>query len=174
MKFELNHNPEHKAFSLPYAAVKLAELEKAEHLSAHVEPNLILLLPKGMTAGQTAAAAGALSDLACELTARLAKACGSCEDCGFCENEDAEICGDCEHPCEGLSIPPCVLEKAEIPRCAALDIKAAAGKLIITAAEERHDPIDDLPEVVANTLLASGVCMANLRDILESGEPIDE
>jgi hypothetical protein len=73
-----------------------------------------------------------------------------------------------------LEVPPCLLRQAGIPLDAGLDVEFDGGKVVITAAECKPDPLDTIPEVLMYTFSKSGYCLGNLRELLESGEIIDE
>jgi hypothetical protein len=180
MKFDLYPSQERKALLLPGAALKLAGLGGEEKLSAHVSSSTVTILKDKMNAREMAAAIGALNSLSIELTVKLSLACGDCDGCECCE--DAEkfcdcYCDGCEDDCEddccGLEVPPCLLRQAGIPLNAGLDVEFDGGRVVITAAECKPDPLDAIPEVLMYTFSKSGYCLGNLRELLESGEIID-
>lgn len=105
MKFDLYQTPQRKALMLSGAALKLAELGGEEKLSAHVNPGAIAILKGKMTAREMVSAIGTLSELASDITVKLALACGGCDDCGLCEAEENDSGDDCGEDCFGLDLP---------------------------------------------------------------------
>lgn len=181
MKFTLYHDRGKKRLTVPAAALKLAGLEAEEKLCVHVEDGAAVLLRKEMTAGGMIAAIESLSRLASDYTVKLALACGTCDGCGGCaEDEDGvpdecEECGSWKDGCDsGVSIPACTLRDAGIDPEDAVEIYVKDGKVIVAAAEKEQDPLDAVPPVLLNTFALSGVCMESLRALLESGEIVHE
>lgn len=89
MKF--NQQINNGALLIPSGVSKLSGFEAGEKVEIHALDSAVVVLKKQMTAMELIQAMDALYQLATELTAHLALACGSCDDCGDgCPFDDLE------------------------------------------------------------------------------------
>lgn len=87
MKFLKENNP--KGVLIPSSALKLGRLDQ-EQLELHVLDGATVVLNSQMTATEVIDTAQALHQLASELYAHLALACGQCCGCGECPDPTDE------------------------------------------------------------------------------------
>lgn len=89
MKFNLKHDSENKALSIPWAALQLSGLAGADDLALHAADGCVLLLPEAPSTVETLKTVQMLTDVNIELLMMLAKASaqargtpdGQCEGC---------------------------------------------------------------------------------------------
>lgn len=122
---------------------------------------LIVLTKAKMTAMDMVKTIGTLTDITQNLLEVLAKNCGTCEDCGHCEEMDTD----------NIKLPDYMLETAGIPKDAKLIAYAEedSGIVCVEQAEYDHD-IADIPEDIRELLYNYGICMGELDALLVKGE----
>lgn len=177
MKITLNHY-EKGNLSIPSAALKLAKLNGETAFEGHIGDSNLAVMKKQMSAKELVDGIRFYADLSADLTEQLALACGECDDCGYCceddENGCPEDCRRCENPCNGVDIPACVLTEAGIGLDAALECDARDGEIIIRSVEHlwEEDVLETVSQELLEQLSDADICLANLRELLESGEVV--
>lgn len=122
---------------------------------------LVVLTKAKMTAMDMVKTIATLAEVTQNLLATLAKNCGTCEDCGHCEEMDTE----------NIKLPDYMLEVAGIPKHAKLIAFAEenSGIVRVEQAEYDHD-IADILEDIRELLSNYGICMGELDALLVKGE----
>lgn len=112
-----------------------------------------------------------LTDITVELMTQLVHATQE----AAAEN-DCDDCAECEWSgCTNLSIPPCMLEQANIAPEQALTAAVEKGSIVITAAEEdEDDPLNQIDRAFLAMLGAAGANLSGLRFLLENEVGADE
>lgn len=159
--FQSGNKPE---VSIPKSLLHLSGLSDEPALEFRALPGVLVTIPARMTAMEVVRAVEAFEDLAVYFSAKLAVACGQCEDCGSCDDPLPEP----------VSVPQYVLEEAGLPP----DCKLTAcveddGTIIVEQADYDHD-IMDVPERLLDTFRKAGVCMTGLDDLLVLEEIIHD
>ncbi|HBF65741.1 MAG TPA: hypothetical protein DDW34_08370 [Clostridium sp.] len=123
--------------------------------------HIVVLTKVKMTALDMVKTIATLAEVTQNLLATLAKNCGTCEDCGHCEEMDTE----------NIKLPHYMLEVAGIPKDAKLIAYAEedSGIVRVEQAEYDHD-IADIPEDIRELLSNDGICMGELDALLVRGE----
>ncbi len=123
--------------------------------------HIVVLTKVKMTALDMVKTIATLAEVTQNLLATLAKNCGTCEDCGHCEEMDTE----------NIKLPHYMLEVAGIPKDAKLIAYAEedSGIVRVEQAEYDHD-IADIPEDIRELLSNYGICMGELDALLVRGE----
>lgn len=157
-------------------------------LELHVTEGVFVFLKDKMTVLEVVAAIEGLNTLASELMVTLAAACGVCNHCTDEDSTDGtdigryqknpvegvagcSLCHDLLDEKSGICIPDYILEEAGIPADARLDafIDGESGAITVVEAEIQQD-IKDVPPGILSVLAASGVCLAELDElILQNG-----
>ena len=170
MKFNLNHDPENKALSIPRAALQISGLAGVSDLILQTDSGCVLLLPGDPTAAELLKTISLLSAVTPQLISRLAERSQLAMESGM--NETA--CGICAHEacCSGLEIPPCQLAEAGISPNAPLESFVEDGRVIVQAAEKTAADVllDGLDREVRTMLEDSGVQMEGVCRLLEKEE----
>lgn len=172
MKYEILPPAAEHIVVIPKEAISKAGFENAPVLSAYTEENAVIVLKEKMTAFELIGAVNALHEVSVGLLIKLAKTAGVCDD--YCQCNDDCFCCEMEEECEGLSIPLCLLEEAGISVFSALDIKTEDGVIYISQSPDKPDMLDTMPQSILDTLVNSGICLKTLRQLIRSGETIDE
>lgn len=123
--------------------------------------HLVVLTKAKMTALDMVKTIATLAEVTQNLLATLAKNCGTCEDCGHCEEMDTE----------NIKLPYYMLEVAGIPNDAKLIAYAEedSGIVRLEQAEFDHD-IADISKDIRELLSNYGICMGELVALLVKGE----
>lgn len=181
---------------LPAEACEACGFTTEDALELHAGNNALIILKSRMTVLEVAYAIETLSDIASDLTVALAKAGGICNNCGqrdaapnsrtqFSSNSkhDARVeapadfspaecvanCSLCQNALEGdgIILPDYLLEEADIPKDAKLEayVDEDSGEITIVESDVQQD-ITDLPDGILEALLASGVCLAELDELI--------
>lgn len=158
---------------LPAEACEACGFTTEDALELHAGNNALIILKSRMTVLEVAYAIETLSDIASDLTVALAKAGGICNNCGEHDGaspaECVANCSLCQNALEGdgIIIPDYLLEEADIPKDAKLEayVDEDSGEITIVESDIQQD-ITDLPEGVLSVLLASGVCLAELDELI--------
>ena len=184
----MKHKNNSQAIILPDGACEKAGFTERDTLEICADNGVFVLYKENMTALELANTIDSLSTLASELIVALAAACGTCDNCG--ENEyDNMICGRCKgRPVQWVSecdlcnsllnerqdvhIPEYILEEAGILPCSKLKAYVDEAGEIVVKESEIQQSICDIPEGVLSVLKASGVCLAELDDLIVSNSII--
>jgi len=174
----------HLAIMLPECAYGTAGFTDKDALELYVSDGVLVFMKDKMTALEVANTIESLSTLASDLIVTLAAACGICDncgdenetecvDCGKCQNSSAEWVSNCSlchnllDESQNIYIPDYILEEAGIPADAKLEAFADDESGIITVVEvEIQQDINDVPEGILSVLSASGVCIAELDELI--------
>ncbi|WP_166083213.1 hypothetical protein [Erysipelothrix anatis] len=164
----------HPTIMLPECACDTAGFTDKDPLELYVAEGVIVFLKNKMTALEVANTIESLSSLASDLTVTLAAACGICDNCGD-ENEtnpadwvsNCSLCHDLLDESQNIRIPDYIMEEAGIPAGARLEAFAdeESGEIIVAEAEIQQD-IKDVPTGILSMLAASGVCLAELDELI--------
>jgi len=160
---------------LPADACERSGFTDKDTLELHAEPSALVFIKDKMTALEVADAIQSLSALAADLTVVLATACGLCNNCDE-NNEDGypagwvagcSLCHDLLDESQTVSIPGYLLEEAGIPADAKLEAYADedSGEITVTEADIQQD-IADVPPGILAVLAQSGVCLAELDELI--------
>ena len=192
MKTKKNQNePE---MMLPECACSLCGFTEEDTLEIHAARDVLVILKDKMTVMELVNAIHALSEIASGLTVDLAKACGICNNCDDEGPELCKSINDCDETCasfhgcnngpvewvancslcrdlldesQNIHIPDYVLEAAGIPRGTKLEAYAGEDSKEITVVEaERQCSITDIPPGILTVLVQSGVCLAELDELI--------
>ena len=189
-----NQNKEMQEKDILGKLLEGTSLGTAEELDVTVSDHVCVIHKSQMTVLELTAVIDTLSNLASDLTVVLAQACGFCDNCGRehddegCkENECSEACAflngckdspaDCVMHCElcqGLldgsgevHVPDYLLEEAGIPTDAKLEAYADEDSAEITVVEaDIQQDITDVPPGIVAILAKSGVCLAELDELI--------
>lgn len=158
MKF--NKEIRNGALSIPGGVFKISGFEADEKAEIHALDSAVVVLKQQMTAMELTQAADALHQLATELTAHLAMACGACDDCGDgCPFDDLE---------DGmLELPEYLRREACIPAGAKLCAYADDEEQTVTIGMAGYDhDLRDVPPYLLEMLAEAGICLGNLEEHL--------
>ena len=161
---------------LPERACELCGFDGEEKLALHATEDTLVMLKEQMTVMELAHAIDALGEIASSLTVALAKACGVCNNCGDEDegkNSPAEwvercsLCRDLLDDSQRVQIPDYLLADAGISCDAKLEACADRenGEIAVTEAENQYD-ISDVPPGILTVLRQSGVCLAELDELI--------
>jgi bifunctional DNA-binding transcriptional regulator/antitoxin component of YhaV-PrlF toxin-antitoxin module len=182
---------------LPEAACELCGFTGEERLQLHASEDTLIILKEKMTAMELVHAIDALGEIASNLTVHLAKACGFCDNCGdedpgLCEDcaakasaeqrknagrgpvewvKDCDLCLELLEAGQVIRLPERLLEEAGIPKGSKLEAYADkdSGEITVARAEGQYD-IGDVPPELRAVLARSGVCLAELDDLISQEE----
>lgn len=165
MKFKLYKNSA-APLVIPNAALTLAEL-RGESVTAHVAEAAVVLLSERMTAPQTIAAIGTLSELTEGLMLALAEACDGYPERSGTDTENA--CADCGHSeCRGIELPPCLRGEAGFGPDAGYEASVVDRKIVITPASVLDaDFLAELPEALRTFAAKKDLDVGVLRAMAE-------
>lgn len=173
----------------PAQACEKSCLSGKDTLELYADKGVFIFIKNKMTALELANTMNSLSSFAADLGLILANACGVCNNCGDdvegcddftdccdceeCKNNPAELVKNCSL-CRDLldenqivKIPDCIREKAGISVDAKLEAFTGedSGKIIVTKADNQQD-INDVPRDIINMLVGTGICIAELNDLI--------
>lgn len=176
------------------AMVEGANLEDADCLEITSKDDVCLVFKSEMTALELASVIDTLSNLASDLTVMLAQACGFCDHCGethTAEDCEGQQCSDAcamlngckETPAEGvmhcalcqglidgsgdIRVPEYILEEAGIPTDVKLEAYADEDSGVVTVVKaDLQQNITDVPPAIVAILAKSGVCLAELDELI--------
>ena len=178
MKKENTINP---LTAIPDEIVANCEFDVKSGLSLAIAPGMLVLRNKKMTAMNLVTAITALSEIGADLTAKLAKACGFCDNCGDRgEGTPASWAAECDLCYELLDtkndirVPDYLRDEAGIPFNAKLtaDTDVESGAIILGEAGYDYD-ISDVPPELLEVFRLSGVCLGELDEALRLERVID-
>lgn len=160
---------------LPADACERSGFTEKDTLELHAGQNALVFLKDKMTALEVANAIQSLSALAADLTVVLATACGLCDNCGEGSEDGCpagwvsacSLCHDLLDESQTVSIPCYLLEEAGIPADAKLEAYTDedSGEITVTEADIQQD-ITDMPPGILAVLAQSGVCLAELDELI--------
>ncbi|MGI6028693.1 MAG: hypothetical protein ACOX81_04730 [Candidatus Heteroscillospira sp.] len=160
---------------LPADACERSGFTDKDTLELHAGQNALVFMKDKMTALEVANAIQSLSAIASDLTVVLASACGLCDNCGEgCEDDcpagcisNCSLCHDLLDESQTVSIPGYLLEEAGIPADAKLEAYTDedSGEITVTEADIQQD-ITDVPPGILAVLAQSGVCLAELDELI--------
>lgn len=188
-----NQNKEMQEKDILGKLLEGTSLGAAEELDVAVSDSVCVIHKGQMTVLELTAVIDTLSNLASDLTVVLAQACGFCDNCGQehggedceeskcseacaflngCKDSPAECVMHCEL-CQGLldgsgaiRVPEYLLEEACIPKGAKLEaFSDDEGEIVVVAADVQQD-ITDVPPAIVAILAKSGVCLAELDELI--------
>jgi hypothetical protein len=177
MKNKKNQHP----ITLPECACELFNFTGEETLELQAAENVLVILKDKMTAIELIRAIDVLSEIASDLTVVLAKACGVCYNCGdeTCGGKDCpaqrvencSLCHDLLDESQNIHLPDFVLEEAGIPKDAKLEayIDGESGEITVVESDVQHD-ISDVPPGILSVLAQSGICLAELDELIMLAE----
>lgn len=197
-----NQNKEMQEKDILDQILEGTSLADAEEMDITVSDSVCVIHKGKMTVLEMTEVIDTLSNLASDLTVVLAQACGFCDNCGqehgdCCpdcdERECSEACAflngckdssaDCVMRCalcQGLldgsgdiHVPDYILGEAGIPKDAKLEAYADedSGEITIVEADIQQD-ITDVPPGIVAILAQSGVCLANLDELIMLEETV--
>ena len=160
---------------LPADACERSGFTDKDTLELHAGPSVLVFMKGKMTALEVANAIQSLSALAADLTVVLDSACGLCNNCGEgCEDgcpaewvAGCSLCHDLLDDSQTVSIPGYLLEEAGIPVDAKLEAYTDkdSGQITVVEADVQQD-ITDVPPGILTVLAQSGVCLAELDELI--------
>lgn len=179
----MKNNQTMPQISIPADTCKLSGFTDKDALELYAAKGVLVFLKEQMKALEVANAIESLSALASDLTVLLASACGICNNCG----KDTADCADCNewqnNPAawvqncslchdlldenQRIHIPDYLLEEAGILADAKLEActDEDSGEIMVTEADIQQD-INDVPAGILSVLAASGVCLAELDELI--------
>ena len=160
---------------LPADACERSGFTDKDTLELHAGQNALVFMKDKMTALEVANAIQSLSALASDLTVVLASACGLCDNCGEGCADDCpagcvsacSLCHDLLDESQTVRIPGYLLEEAGIPADAKLEAYTDedSGEITVVEADIQQD-ITDVPPGILAVLAQSGVCLAELDELI--------
>ena len=160
---------------LPADACEQSGFTDKDTLELHAGQNALVFMKDKMTALEVANAIQSLSALAADLTVVLASACGLCDNCGEGCADDCpagcvsacSLCHDLLDESQSIRIPGYLLEESGIPADAKLEAYTDedSGEITVVEADIQQD-ITDVPPGILAVLAQSGVCLAELDELI--------
>ena len=166
---------------IPDEIVATCEFDVKSGLALAIAPGVLVLRNKKMTAMNLVKAITTFSELGADLSAKLAKACGFCDNCGdLGKGTPASWAAECDLCAELLDIkndirvPDYLREEAGINSKAKLSAETdeESGEIILSEAGYDYD-ISDVPPELLEVFLLSGVCLGELDEALRLERKID-
>lgn len=194
----MKNQNKHPLLGIPAQACEACGFSETDMMELHGSEGALVVIKSKMTALELANAINTISLIASELTVALATACGRCDNCG---DENLKTCADCSgsaacaqlNGCKDtpvdwvkncsicrdlmdesqkIQIPDYVLEDAGIPKDAKLEAFADdEGEIVVTEAEYQKD-INDVSPGIISVLVASGICLGSLDELIMQEEII--
>lgn len=160
---------------LPADACEQSGFTDKDTLELHTGPNALVFLKDKMTVLEVINAIQSLSALAADLTVVLASACGLCSNCGEgCEDgcpagwiAGCSLCHDLLNESQSIRITGYLLEESGILADAKLEAYTDedSGEITVVEADVQQD-ITDVPPGILSVLAQSGVCLAELDELI--------
>ena len=178
MKKEKTINP---LTEIPDEIVATCEFDVESGLALSVAPGVLVLHNKKMTAMNLVNAITTFSELGADLTAKLAKACGFCDNCGDIGKStpaswaaECDLCAELLDTKYDIRVPDYLREEAGINSKAKLSAETdeESGEIILSEAGYDYD-ISDVPPELLEVFRLSGVCLGELDDALRLERKID-
>lgn len=164
MKF--NKNISEAGVLIPRPALQLANLSNEEALELHVLDGVLVLYKGSMTAMDVVKTIDEIGKVSIDLSIHLAKACGTCTNCGDCP------CHDFGDP--DIELPEYLLEEAGIPSNSKLmvtNIDKDENAVTISKADHNYD-LRDVPDWIPEMLCENKACLGHLERMLISNTVI--
>ncbi len=175
-------NDTYPEIMLPERACELCGFTDEDKLALHAAEDTLVILKEKMTAIELVHVISMLSEMASDLTAALAKACGVCNNCGDEDDGSHDGCGkngpvewvancslcrDLLDDIQNIRIPDYLLAEAGISGNAKLEAYADrdSGEITVAEAENQYD-ISDVPPGILSVLAQSGICLAELDELI--------
>lgn len=175
-------NNEYPEIMLPERVCELCGFDGEDTLELHTGEGILVILKDKMTAIELVHVISMLSEMATDLTVFLAKTCGMCNNCdgeddGTGENDSAQwvencsLCRDLMDDSQTIHIPDYLLKEAGISSSAKLEASADGdgGEITVTEAGNQFD-ISDVPPGILTVLAQSGICLAELDELIMQEE----
>ena len=178
MKKEETINP---LTEIPDEIVATCEFDVESGLALSVAPGVLVLHNKKMTAMNLVNAITTFSELGADLTAKLAKACGFCDNCGDIGKStpaswaaECDLCAELLDIKKNIRVPDYLRDEAGITSKVKLTAKtdAESGEIILSEAGYDYD-ISDVPPELLEVFRLSGVCLGELDEALRLERKID-
>lgn len=159
---------------IPDEIVTSCEFDVKSALALAIAPGVIVLHNKKMTAMNLVKAITAFSELGADLTAKLAKACGFCDNCGDIDKgtpvswaAECDLCAELLDIKNDISIPDYLRDEAGITSKAKLTARTdrESGEIILSEAGYDYD-ISDVPHELLEVFRSTGVCLGALDEAL--------
>ena len=166
---------------IPNEIVATCEFDVKSGLALTIAPGILVLHNKKMTAINLVNTITTFSKLGADLTAKFAKACGFCDNCGeIGKGTPASWSAECDLCAELLAIkndirvPDYLRDRAGITSNAKLTAKTdeESGEIILSEAGYDYD-ISNVPPELLEGFRLSGVCLGELDEALRLGRVID-
>lgn len=180
----MKNNKTEPEIMLPERACELCGFDSGDALELHAGEDVLVIFKNQMTAIELIRVISMLSEMSTDLTVALAKACSRCNHCdstddGTDQNDPAKwvescsLCRDLLDKSQAIRIPEQLLEEAGISSSAKLEASADrdGGEITVTEAENQYD-ISDVPPGILNVLTQSGICLAELDELIMTEEII--
>jgi antitoxin component of MazEF toxin-antitoxin module len=178
----MQNNQKLREIALPADVCGPSGFTDEDTLELHVAEGALVFLKDRMTALEVAKAIESLNGLATELIVTLASACGVCDNCvnapepceiSGCPGDPAEgvascsLCMDLLDTSQTIRIPEYILEEAGIPMGTKLEAYTDedSGEITIAAADIQQDITDISPDIL-EVLALSGICLAELDELI--------
>ena len=160
MKFIINRENPRQRIVVPNPAKKLSGLDNETELELHALNGAIVIAKAGMTAMDLVSMFWSLTGTTVNLLTTLARACGTCDGCGYCDH----LCDT-----QTVSLPEVILEAAGLP----LGSKLAAevdndGNIMVCLADHDYD-LSDVPPDMLTLVRSTGICIRALEEHLMNG-----
>ena len=178
MKKEKTINP---LTEIPDEIVATCEFDVESGLALSVAPGVLVLHNKKMTAMNLVNAITTFSELGADLTAKLAKACGFCDNCGDIGKStpaswaaECDLCAELLDTKYDIRVPDYLREEAGINSKAKLSAETdeESGEIILSEAGYDYD-ISDVPPELLEVFRSTGVCLGALDEAMRLERVID-
>ncbi len=178
MKKEETINP---LTEIPDEIVATCEFDVQSGLALAIAPGVLVLYNKNMTAMNLVNVITTFSELGADLTAKLAKACGFCDNCGDIGKgtpaswaAECDLCAELLDTKNDIRVPDYLRDEAGITFNAKLtaDTDVESGEIILREAGYDYD-ISDVPAELLEVFRLSGVCLGELDEALRLERKID-
>ena len=166
---------------IPDEIVATCEFDVKSGLALAIAPGVLVLHNKKMTAMNLVNAITTFSELGADLTAKLAKACGFCDNCGDIGKStpaswaaECDLCAELLDTKYDIRVPDYLREEAGINSKAKLSAETdeESGEIILSEAGYDYD-ISDVPPELLEVFRLSGVCLGELDEALRLERKID-
>jgi hypothetical protein len=159
---------------IPDEIVANCEFDVKSGLALAIAPGILVLHNKKMTAINLVKAITTFSELGADLTAKLAKACGFCDNCGEIGKgtpaswaAECDLCSELRAIKNDIRVPDYLRDEAGITSKAKLTAKTdeESGEIILSEAGYDYD-ISDVPPELLEVFRSTGVCLGELDEAL--------
>ena len=167
--------------TIPDEIVANCEFDVESGLALSVAPGILVLHNKKMTAINLVNTITTFSKLGADLTAKLAKACGFCDNCGEIGKgtpaswaAECDVCAELLDTKNDIRVPDYLRDEAGIALKAKLtaETDVESGAIILGEAGYDYD-ISDVPPELLGVFRLSGVCFGELDEALRLERVID-